>query len=51
MADQKNSDRNLSIDEITTDDLEEVSGGKCGGCTSCSTPPSPGPVEPVLNQA
>lgn len=52
MADEKGKEKDLGIDEIKSDELEEVSGGNCSCCSNCSScAEPPAPVQPALNQA
>jgi len=41
MSDENEKKEELDIEEITLsgDELEEIAGGTCAGCTCCSTKP------------
>ena len=48
MADETSKEKDLGIEEIETDELEEVSGGMCACAGSCQCPEPPQP--PALEQ-
>lgn len=47
MANEDDSKKvDFEVDELSKNELEEVSGGACSGCSGCSEPPPP-PIEPA----